>query len=70
MKLYADALRRVAAGEISREDGAKAMPKLKLIACRSTGFNNIDLTAAAEHGVAVVNVPTTGPTAPVSVLIL
>lgn len=36
------------------------MPKLKLIACRSTGFNNIDLVAAAEHGVTVVNVPSYG----------
>lgn len=36
------------------------LPKLKLIACRSTGFNNIDLTAAAEHGVTVANVPTYG----------
>ena len=38
----------------------EAMPKLKLIACRSTGFNNVDLQAAEEHGVAVVNVPTYG----------
>lgn len=36
------------------------LPKLKLIACRSTGFNNIDLAAAEEHGVTVVNVPTYG----------
>jgi D-lactate dehydrogenase len=36
------------------------LPKLKLIACRSTGFNNIDLIAAGEHGVTVVNVPTYG----------
>jgi D-lactate dehydrogenase len=36
------------------------MPKLRLIACRSTGFNNIDLTAAAEHNISVVNVPTYG----------
>ena len=26
----------------------KTMPKLKLIACRSTGFNNVDLQAAQE----------------------
>ncbi len=38
----------------------EAMPKLKLIACRSTGFNNVDLDAAREHGVTVVNVPTYG----------
>jgi hypothetical protein len=36
------------------------LPKLKLIACRSTGFNNIDLAAATEHGITVVNVPTYG----------
>lgn len=38
----------------------EAMPKLKLIACRSTGFNNIDLAAAEAHGITVVNVPTYG----------
>lgn len=38
----------------------EAMPKLKLIACRSTGFNNIDFEAAKEHGITVVNVPTYG----------
>ncbi|HUD07726.1 MAG TPA: 2,3-bisphosphoglycerate-dependent phosphoglycerate mutase [Candidatus Saccharimonadales bacterium] len=38
----------------------EAMPKLKLIACRSTGFNNVDLAAAEEHSVTVVNVPTYG----------
>jgi D-lactate dehydrogenase len=38
----------------------EAMPKLTLIACRSTGFNHIDLEAAKEHGVTVVNVPTYG----------
>jgi D-lactate dehydrogenase len=35
-------------------------PKLKLIACRSTGYNHIDLAAASEQGVTVVNVPTYG----------
>jgi len=44
---------------VSREV-IEAMPKLKLIACRSTGFNNIDLAAAQDHGVVVVNVPTYG----------
>jgi len=38
----------------------EAMPKLKLIACRSTGFDNIDLKATKDHGVSVVNVPTYG----------
>ena len=36
------------------------MPKLKLIACRSTGFNNIDVDAAKERNIQVVNVPTYG----------
>lgn len=36
------------------------MPKLKMIACRSTGFNNIDLSAAAERKITVTNVPTYG----------
>lgn len=38
----------------------ESMPKLALICCRSTGYNNIDLEAAHEHGVVVVNVPTYG----------
>ncbi len=36
------------------------MPRLKLIAARSTGFDNIDLDYTREHGIAVVNVPTYG----------
>ena len=36
------------------------LPNLKLIACRSTGFNNIDLQVASERGVTVVNVPSYG----------
>ncbi len=38
----------------------ESLPKLKLIACRSTGFNNIDLVAAEERGITVVNVPSYG----------
>lgn len=37
-----------------------ALPKLQLIACRSTGFNNINVSAATERGITVVNVPTYG----------
>lgn len=37
-----------------------ALPKLRLIACRSTGFNNIALAKAEERGIAVVNVPSYG----------
>lgn len=36
------------------------MPRLKLIATRSTGFDHIDLAAATARGVTVVNVPTYG----------
>lgn len=36
------------------------MPKLKLIAARSTGFNNIDLASCSERGITIVNVPTYG----------
>lgn len=36
------------------------MPKLKLIATRSTGFDHIDLAAATGHNVTVVNVPSYG----------
>lgn len=38
----------------------EAMPKLKLIACRSTGFNNVDIKAASEQGIAVTTVPSYG----------
>ncbi len=38
----------------------EALPKLKLIACRSVGFDHIDLAAAQEHSVTVVNVPSYG----------
>lgn len=32
-------------------------PNLKLIALRSTGYNNVDLAYCREHGIEVVNVP-------------
>lgn len=38
----------------------EALPNLKLIACRSTGFNNVDTEVAKQRGVSVVNVPTYG----------
>lgn len=38
----------------------ESLPNLKVIACRSTGFNNVDLAAAEQHGVTVLNVPTYG----------
>jgi D-lactate dehydrogenase len=38
----------------------ESMPKLAVIACRSTGFNHIDLEAASDMDITVVNVPTYG----------
>lgn len=35
----------------------EAMPKLRLVALMSMGFNNVDIEAADEHGVWVTNVP-------------
>ncbi len=37
-----------------------AMPQLRLVACRSTGYDHIDLRAAAAHAVRVCNVPSYG----------
>ena len=36
------------------------MPALKFIACRSTGFNNVDTDVAKQKGVVVARVPTYG----------
>src|SRR5215210_1602608 len=36
------------------------LPALKLVATRSTGFDHIDLTACAQRGITVCNVPTYG----------
>jgi D-lactate dehydrogenase len=36
------------------------LPKLRIIACRSTGFNNVDMQATKERDITVVNVPTYG----------
>lgn len=41
-------------------DILEKLPKLQLIATQSTGFDHIDLEAAAERGVIVLNVPTYG----------
>lgn len=38
------------------------MPKLRLIACRSTGFDNVDVGVCNKHKVAVCNVPGYGQT--------
>ncbi len=37
-----------------------ALPNLKIIAARSTGFDHIDLNKAEEKGIAIVNVPKYG----------
>ena len=36
------------------------MPNLRLVALRSTGFNNVDFEALEERGITVANVPTYG----------
>jgi D-lactate dehydrogenase len=41
----------------------ETMPKLRLIATRSTGYDHIDLAAAKERGIIVSNVPGYGETA-------
>jgi D-lactate dehydrogenase len=41
----------------------EAMPRLKLIATRSTGYDHIDLDYAREHNITVCNVPGYGETA-------
>ncbi len=45
---------RVTAGMMAK------MPDLRLIACRSTGTDNVDLAEAAAHGITVTNVPSYG----------
>jgi D-lactate dehydrogenase len=47
--------------EVTADVFAK-LPNLKLIACRSTGFNNITMALAREHGVMVANTPGYGAT--------
>lgn len=42
------------------EEELAAMPDLRLVATRSTGFDHVDLAAARERGVAVANVPAYG----------
>ncbi len=38
----------------------KSMPNLKCIVTRSTGYNHVDLAAANEKGITVLNIPTYG----------
>ncbi|KAK0391461.1 hypothetical protein NLU13_0962 [Sarocladium strictum] len=52
-----DHLPASAIATLAREKG------LKLILLRCAGFNNVDLAAAAEHGVEVANVPSYSPEA-------
>lgn len=44
---------------VGREE-MEAMPSLRLIATRSTGYDHVDLEAAAEKNIAVANVPAYG----------
>jgi D-lactate dehydrogenase len=43
-----------------RSTTLKALPNLKLIATRSTGFDHIDTAYCSEHGITVCNVPSYG----------
>ncbi len=55
---YADAeIISVFVGSSVSRDVMNKMPNLKMIATRSTGFDHIDLEAAAERGIVVSNVP-------------
>ncbi len=47
--------------EMDRES-IEALPKLRLIATRSTGFDHIDLEACNQRGILVANVPSYGET--------
>ncbi|MDE2312507.1 MAG: hydroxyacid dehydrogenase, partial [Patescibacteria group bacterium] len=47
-------------GSPARADLIGQLPKLKLIATRSTGFDHIDLKICAQRGIMVSNVPTYG----------
>ncbi len=50
----------VFAGDQINEEVFNRLPKLRLIATRSTGFDHIDLAGAKARGVTVVSVPTYG----------
>lgn len=47
-------------GSVLQAEQLARMPKLKLVATRSTGFDHIDLAVCKEKGVIVSNVPTYG----------
>ncbi len=47
-------------GSVVTREIIDRLPKLKLIATRSTGFDHIDVAYATERGIAVTNVPTYG----------
>ena len=50
------ALSRLTGNEITRELMENS-PQLKYIGCTATGYNNIDVEAAADLGIAVTNIP-------------
>lgn len=47
-------------GSILSAEVVAALPKLRFIATRSTGYNHIDLDACSKNGVKVLNVPSYG----------
>src|SRR5688572_9948306 len=47
---------------VGKDDLAR-LPALKLIACRSTGTNNVDVASAKARGILVTNVPSYGAAA-------
>lgn len=47
-------------GSVVTREIIDRLPKLKLIATRSTGFDHIDVAYATERGITVTNVPTYG----------
>ncbi len=49
-----------AASRVTAELMAHRLPQVRLVACRSTGYDNVDLAYARAHGIAVSNVPAYG----------
>jgi len=49
-------------GQPATKEALAAMPKLRLIVTRSTGYDHIDLASAKERGITVCNIPEYGST--------
>ena len=52
----ADVISLTVESDLTKERAA-LLPKLKLVAARSTGYDNVDLSALKERGIALVSVP-------------